>query len=306
MRPTFGAPIGAPTRHVMAPPPPSAAEAATARETAQRRQASASPTRRRSPVVHRFMAAYFERFFRRHMNALRLAHWGAPALPAAAGPVVVYSNHPAWWDAAVYILAADRLLPDHESYAPIDAAMLERYGIFGRIGAFGVDLETARGAADFLMASADILSRPDRALWITAQGRFVDNRRRPLGVKPGVARLPELAPDAIVLPLAIEYGFWMERGAEAFIAFGAPMRGQDLVAMRRPGRLAHLEQALTDTLDRLQEDASSRDPSRFRSLLDGRAGIGGIYDGWRRIGAALRGRRFDASHRAAAREKPTA
>jgi hypothetical protein len=32
---------------------------------------------------------------------------------------------------------------DHESYAPIDAAMLQRYGVFGRIGAFGVDLETA-------------------------------------------------------------------------------------------------------------------------------------------------------------------
>jgi hypothetical protein len=52
----------------------------------------------------------------------------------------------------------------------------------------------------------------------------VDNRQRPLGVKPGVARLPEIAPDALVLPLAIEYGFWMERGGEAFIAFGAPMR----------------------------------------------------------------------------------
>jgi 1-acyl-sn-glycerol-3-phosphate acyltransferase len=250
------------------------------------------------------MAAYFERFFRRHMNALRLARWGTPDLPPGAGPVVVYSNHPAWWDAAIYILAADRLLPDHESYAPIDAAMLERYGVFGRIGAFGVDLETARGAADFLRASADILSRPDRALWITAQGRFVDNRQRPLGVKPGVARLPEIAPDALVLPLAIEYGFWMERGAEAFMAFGAPMPAGSLLALSRPDRLARLEEALTGTLDRLQEDVSTRDPARFHSVLEGRSGIGGIYDSWRRFGAALRGRRFDASHRAAARGKP--
>jgi 1-acyl-sn-glycerol-3-phosphate acyltransferase len=245
--------------------------------------------------MHRFMVAYFRRFFAKHMNALRLAEWGAPALPPR-GPVVVYSNHPAWWDAAVYILAADRLLPDYESYAPIDAAMLQRYGVFGRIGAFGVDLETARGAADFLAAGADILSAPHRALWITAQGRFADARQRPLGVKAGVARLPEFAPEVTVLPLAIEYAYWHERGAEAFIAFGAPMRGDDLLDLPRPARLARLEVALTETLDRLAADVQARDPVRFRSLLEGRAGIGGIYDAWRRLKAALTGRAFDSSH----------
>ena len=50
------------------------------------------------------------------------------------------------WDAAVYILAAHRLFPERESYAPIDAEMLQQYGVFGRIGAFGVDLNSARGA----------------------------------------------------------------------------------------------------------------------------------------------------------------
>ncbi|HEX2555896.1 MAG TPA: lysophospholipid acyltransferase family protein [Microvirga sp.] len=245
------------------------------------------------------MVAYFRRYFAKHMNALRLAHWGAPELPAR-GPVVVYSNHPAWWDAALYVLAADRLLPAYESYAPIDAAMLERYGVFGRIGAFGVDLDSARGAAAFLHASADILAAPDRALWITAQGRFADARQRPLGVKAGVARLPELAPEVTVLPLAIEYAFWSERGAEALIAFGAPLRGRNLLDLPRPARLARLEGALADTLDRLAADVQARDPARFRSLLDGRAGIGGIYDAWRRVTAAITGRTFDPSHGAAA------
>lgn len=242
------------------------------------------------------MVGYFGRYFRRHMNALRVARWGEPNLPSGAGPLVVYSNHPAWWDAAVYILAADRLFPDHQSYAPIDAGMLQRYGVFARIGAFGLDLDTTRGAADFLRAAADILSQPDRALWVTAQGRFGDVRERPLGVKAGVAHLPELAPGCIVLPLAIEYSFWTERGAEACMAFGPPMRGQDLLALGRKARLARLEEALTTTLDRLGADVRSRDPSRFRSVLAGRAGIGGIYDAWRRLSCALRGRAFDPSH----------
>jgi 1-acyl-sn-glycerol-3-phosphate acyltransferase len=247
-------------------------------------------------MIHRFMVAYFERFFRQHMNALRLAASSDLALAPGAGPVVVYSNHPAWWDAAVYILAADRLLPHHESYAPIDAVMLEQYGIFARIGAFGVDLHSARGAAAFLAASADILSQPNRALWVTAQGRFSDVRERPLAVKPGIARLPELAPDCIVLPLAIEYAFWLERGAEACIAFGQPMGGRDLLKLPRGERLAHLEGALSDTLSSLSADVQSRDPARFRPVLEGQRGVGGVFDGWRRMVAALRGRRFDPSH----------
>ncbi len=265
-------------------------------ETTRKRRRAASPVARRSAVIHRFMVAYFERFFRRHMNALRLAEWGDLALAPCTGPVVVYSNHPAWWDAAVYVLAADRLFPHHESYAPIDAVMLEQYGVFGRIGAFGVDLSSARGAADFLAASADILSQPHRSLWVTAQGRFSDVRERPLGVKPGIARLPELAPDCIVLPLAIEYAFWLERGAETCIAFGEPMRGQDLLRLARGDRLQHLEAALTQTLSRLSADVQSREPARFRSVLEGERGVGGVYDSWRRMMAALRGRRFDPSH----------
>ncbi len=250
---------------------------------------------RRSPLLHRFMVSTFRRYFTRHMNALRVASWGMPEAPVNS-PVIVYSNHPGWWDAAIYILAADHFLPSHESYAPIDAAMLKQYGIFGRIGAFGVDLESPRGAASFLRTSAEILSSPNRSLWVTAQGRFGDVRERPLGLKPGVARLPELAPDCTVIPLAIEYGFWLERGAEAFIAFGKPARGRDLLNLARPDRLERLEAELTTTLDRLSADVQSRDPARFRAMIEGRAGVGGVYDGWRRTIAAVRGRTFDPSH----------
>src|SRR4051812_7710984 len=230
------------------------------------------------------------------MNALRVAAWGLPSLPAGAGPLVIYSNHPAWWDAALYILAADRLFPDRESYAPIDAEMLQQYGVFGRIGAFGVDLNSARGAAAFLSASAEILSGQNRALWITAQGRFSDVRERPLGVKPGVARLPELAPNCTVVPLAIEYSFWLERGAEACIAFGPPMQARDLLALPRGARLQRLEGALTALVDQLSADVQTRDPTRFHTVLAGNAGIGGVYDRWRRLVAAMRGRAFDPAH----------
>ncbi len=259
------------------------------------RRAGPSPVARRNATIHRFMVSMFRRYFARHMNALRIAAWGRPDVPRS-GPVIVYSNHPSWWDAAVYILADDLLFPAYESYAPIDADMLGRYGVFGRIGAFGVDLHTARGAADFLKASADILSSPRRALWVTAQGRFADVRERPLGLKPGIARLVEIAPECTIIPLGIEYGFWLERGPEAFLAFGDPMHGRDLLNLPRPARLRHLDAALTTVLDRLSDDVKTRDPARFQSLIEGRAGVGGVYDGWRRMTSALSGRSFDPSH----------
>ncbi|KQT50403.1 glycerol acyltransferase [Methylobacterium sp. Leaf456] len=256
----------------------------------------------RSAFVWRFMAGYLDRFVRRHMNALRLARWGVPAHVEAGTPLVVYCNHPAWWDAAILILIGDRLFPDRACYAPFDEAMLKRYGIFRRIGAFPVDLESRRGAAQFLTASRAVLSGPGRALWITAQGRFSDTRARPLGLKGGVSRVPEIAPDALVLPLALEYAFWEERGAEAFCAFGAPMRAGDLLALPRPERLARMEAALTDTLDRLSADVIARDPARFETLVSGKRGVGGIYDSWRRLGAMLTGRRFESGHRATRQE----
>lgn len=255
------------------------------------------PLPERSARLWRFMSASFGRFVRRHMNALRLARWGVPTAPEGAAPLVIYANHPAWWDAAILIVAADRLFATRASFAPIDAVMLEKYGIFRRMGAFPVDLDSARGAAQFLSAARAVLRQPNRVLWITAQGRFADVRARPLGLKPGVARLAEIAPDAIFLPLAVEYAFWDERGAESFLAFGPPLTAAELAALPRPERLARMEAALTDTLDRLSADVIARDASRFETLVAGRRGVGGIYDGWRRLTAALTGRRFEPGHR---------
>ncbi|ARO57050.1 protein of unknown function [Methylorubrum extorquens] len=251
----------------------------------------------RSARLWRFMAAYFDRFVRRHLNALRLARWGVPAGITGTAPLVIYANHPAWWDAAILIVAADRLFPGRESFAPIDAAMLEKYGIFRKLGAFPVDLNSARGGAQFLSAARAILAAPNRAIWITAQGRFADVRTRPLGLKPGVARLAEMAPEATFLPLAVEYAFWDERGAEAFLAFGQPLTAAELLALPRPERLARMETVLTATLDRLSADVIARDPARFETLLAGRRGVGGVYDGWRRLAAVLTGRRFEPGHR---------
>jgi 1-acyl-sn-glycerol-3-phosphate acyltransferase len=259
-------------------------------------RAAASVTSRRSPLAWRLTVPWFERFFRQHLNALRVARWGEPQLQPGGGPLVIYSNHPAWWDAALYILLAGKLLPGFESFAPIDAAMLTRYRFFGRIGAFGIDPGSRRGAVAFLAAAEEILSRPNRALLVTAQGRFVDARVRPVRLRSGIAALAKQAPHASFLPLAIEYTFWTERGAEALVAFGPPRAGAELAALPRAECLSLLEADLEAAMDRLAVDTMAREPGRFRQLVAGRAGIGGVYDAWRRLLAYREGRSFDPAH----------
>jgi hypothetical protein len=49
-------------------------------------------------------------------------------------------------------------------------------------------------------------------------------------------------------------------------------------------------------MDALADDAATRDPDRFTTVVLGRAGVGGAYDVWRRLKAWARGRSFDAAH----------
>jgi hypothetical protein len=57
------------------------------------------------------------------------------------------------------------------------------------------------------------------------------------------------------------------------------------------------ETALATTQTSLAELAIARDPASFTTLAMGRAGIGGLYDLWRRMIAGLRGQQFQDRHR---------
>ncbi|MFT8244808.1 lysophospholipid acyltransferase family protein [Roseomonas sp. BN140053] len=250
------------------------------------------------PRLHHFFHRMFSRFFRRHMRAARLPHWGVPEPGPDDAPLVVFANHPSWWDGVAFMLLGARVLPDKTLFAPMDAAALTRYRFMRRIGVFGIETETPRGAVAFLRTAGQVLAAPGHALWMNAPGRFQDVRERPVGIAPGLVRLPEIAPGARFLPLALEYPFWTERKPEMLAAFGTPITGAELLALDRAARAERLRDALTDTMDRLAADALSRDPERFAVLLQGREGMGGIYELWRRALAALRGQRFDARHMA--------
>jgi 1-acyl-sn-glycerol-3-phosphate acyltransferase len=247
-----------------------------------------------------FFDLMFTRFFARHMRALRVPPWGLPpaalAAPDAGVPLIILANHPSWWDGVAFMLLQRRLFPGRRMFIPMAAAALGRYGFMTRLGVFGVEMGTARGAVAFLRTAQGVLADPRNMLWMNVPGRFADARERPLPVAPGVARLPELAPGAMVLPLALEYPFWTERAAEMLAAFGPPVPAAELLALDREARTARLAAMIEATMDRLAADAIARDPARFSVVVQGQEGMGGVWHAWRHLRAALRGERFDPRH----------
>jgi len=248
-----------------------------------------------SPSVLGFFRRIVRGYFRRHFRAVRIA--GASRLSGVAPgtPLIVYANHSSWWDPMVCVLLAHRLLPHRKHFAPMDAAALERYAVLKRVGIFPVEMNSARGAAQFLRTGLQLLAG-DAVLWITPQGRFADPRERPLVFKPGLAKLAHRAgPGCVVLPLAIEYTFWDERLPETLLEFGAPV----LVGDSSPEDLAsQLPQALEGVQNSLREKAMARNPLQFDLLADGTAGTGGWYEVGKRLFSRLSRRPYQPDHTA--------
>jgi 1-acyl-sn-glycerol-3-phosphate acyltransferase len=248
---------------------------------------------RRSAILFRLFGWYLRWYFFRSFHAVRIARDGLPA--ALEGrPLILYSNHPSWWDPAVYILLATKLFPGRKGYGPIDSKALGQYGLLARMGAFGVPRDDPKGAAIFLRTSLAVLAQPASILTVTAEGRFTDPRSRPIALQPGLAHVARQVPEAVILPLALEYSFWNESKAEVLMRFGPPV--QPPASGQVADWTERLEAALTDTMDALAAQSITRNAGLFQKLQGGGAGVGGIYDLWRRARAVMAGRPFDPSH----------
>jgi len=245
------------------------------------------------------LLALFELYLRwyigRHFHGLRIAH-GERFLREAQGPTIVYLNHPSWWDPLTCIMVSRRFLPETDHYAPMDEAALKRYRFFGKLGLFPVELNTPRGAKQFLRSTGEIVSTPNSVLWLTPQGCFADVRLSPLTFKDGLCALLARVPEATLLPLAIEYVFWDERLPEILVNVGKPIRINGSDESKFEILTGPLVTALSATQQELAELAVSRDPREFEAILDGGAGIGGIYDLWQRLRSGLRGEQYRPEH----------
>ncbi len=250
-----------------------------------------------SPILLFWFTWYCRGYIRRHFHSLRVSCSGPP--PDTLGlPLVVFTNHASWWDPLVGLVLKDAFFSDRALFSPIDAAMLARYRMFARLGFFGVEQHSRRGAVQFLRTSEVILQSPDRLLAVTPQSRFADVRERPVRFQAGLGHLAMRVERALFLPMATEFVFWEERLPEILVRFGEPVavRREHAPAFTHDHWTELFEQKLEATQDALSIEAQQRNPSEFQKLLVGDAGQGGIYDLWRALKARLRGKSFSKEH----------
>lgn len=249
-----------------------------------------------SPILLRWFSSYARRYVARHFHSLRLLQH--PNVGAFNGrPLVVFLNHASWWDPLICLLLAERCYPGRPVYAPIDSAQLERYRFFRKLGFFGVEPDTRRGAATFLRMGEQILSNDQAMLWVTPQGRFADPRERPLAFRSGLGHLAPRVPGTLFVPLALEYAYWHERTPEALACFGDPIRvDMENLHWSAETWTRTLESHLAAAQDRLAAASTVRASNDFKVLQGGAAGVGGIYDRWRQWRARWRGEAFQQKH----------
>lgn len=262
-------------------------------------QNSSSERREHLPRVSRHAVAWFQRYInwylRRNLHCIALSG-EAPQAPPADVPLVVYANHPSWWDPLLALWLANRFTPQRTLFAPFDADALARYPLFERLGFFGVDQHRARGGAQFLRAASSILEVHNTSIWVTPEGKFTDPRETRADFRPGLAHLAAHMTRGEIWPLAMEVTFWEERLPEALVRFGSPIRVSDHAQLDKSQWNELLVQRLRDEQARLAHDAVAREGSAFTVLLGGKAGVGGMYEWLRRCSAHITGRAYRPQH----------
>lgn len=250
-----------------------------------------------SPWIMKAFVWYGRRHLRRHFHSLRISRSGWQPSPQGI-PLVVYSSHASWWDPIVGLVLQDELLPKSKVFAPMAAQMVEKYAMFGRMGFFGVEQNSARGAVRFLKVAQAVLQHPDHVLAVTPQGRLADCRERPVSFVGGLGHLAARSPVAAFVPLAVEYVFWEERLPEILLRFGSPTLVAESSGPRRtPDQwTAHFEGEMTRVQDELADSVKRRQSAEFRTLIRGQRGASRIYDLYRQARARLRGEPFDPGH----------
>jgi len=250
-----------------------------------------------SPWLLGWFTWYARRYLRRHFHSLRISRSGM--VPKADGvPLVIYSNHASWWDPLVGLVLKAHFYPERNLFAPMDAAALQRYGFFRKLGFFPVEQKSPRGAVQFFRSARAVLQSPQSLLAVTPQSRFADVRERPVGFEGGLGLLATRVERAVFVPLAVEYVFWEERLPEILVRFGGPVAVNHEISAAQPAAewTKYLESRMQENQDALAAEVQRRNSASFETILRGGAGQGGIYDWWRWLVARWRGKSFQQEH----------
>lgn len=202
------------------------------------------------------------------------------ALPQRTGrPLVMYCTHGSWWDAAIVMMIALRVLRIR-SFGMMEYRQLVRYPFFRRIGLFSVVREDARSALESLRYAAGCLNRQPGVLWMFPQGTLRHQDVRPLNLEPGIGILARSVPSLLMCPVAIRYDMVKEQRPEFRLHFGEIHEpgSQDIRAITED-----CEVRLLGLADTVREAALSDDCAHWRVLHHGPRSMEKRFDAIKRV-----------------------
>ena len=171
-------------------------------------------------------------------------------------PLIFAANHVAWWDVLLLLLLDEAL--GGIGWAVMDAENLRALPFFGWVGALPLDRSSPERSRQCLEASADLLDRPGRSLWIFPQGRQRPAHLRPLDLKTGLRTLHGHNP-VDVIAVSLNYVFLERDCPAAIVRFSAPLPSG-------PEVLTTVERALLDGLADIDKAViAATDERRARS-----------------------------------------
>lgn len=177
---------------------------------------------RKIPFFVRWFTRQVEKRTRNTFGAVHVSGLDHLQATLDAHPVLVVSNHTAWWDPMLSILACHGWLRA-DAYAMMDARNLQKLPFLGRVGGYGVFLDDPADRKRVLRYTRDLLKTPGRLVWIFPQGAERP-RAAPLDdFKPGAALVARMSEDIRVVPVGIRYEFRNRPKPEAFVSVGAPL-----------------------------------------------------------------------------------
>ncbi len=174
--------------------------------------------------------------------------------------IVIYCNHPSFWDPVILATIHRVMLPDHAPFTPIDETALKRHWYFHGLGFFGIPLSSTAGYRRFREVFDATVSHPEKSCFIvTPQGRFSNNLIRPIVLQRGLSgALMKTESDLCVVPLALDYSHSQASGRSASALLGGPVNWKQYQAQSDGLSKLHreLERRLEIVLDQLMKRSS--------------------------------------------------
>ncbi len=183
----------------------------------------------------------------------------------AAIPFLIFANHSSWWDGLIAFEISRKA--ELDSFIMMEEKHLKNLILFRKLGAFSVVRENPRKAIESLNYAAGLLKKTYQTLWIFPQGEILPNDARPLKFYNGLSRIIEKVGEVFVIPLAMRYEFLGEFKPQIFVKIGSPellKTGSDFKSKKVTGIM---ESRLTNLLDELKTDITSRNFSKFERII---------------------------------------